>query len=364
MDGIRGLTSPLWPIRYKPLPDELLSSWLVRLAHGHGLKVQTFCNLIFGNRLQVWNRDIDRLAPKWLLDALVLHTGTPTHAADATTLKRYEGVLFSTSRASGPLPWVQSLMIYHRTRAGFGQQFCPACLAEGGTPYYRKTWRLAIKTMCVKHDCMLLDRCPNCAAPVSFFRMDMGRGAVEMGDDSLAACYRCSFNLATATRAAPPNCDVEGFAQHLRIVHALDRFSLGEPAQIDVDELAVLRHLVTLMISRNRKVRLRSHLADTFGTADPIPEITKRTSFESLPVTVRHVLVQWGLWLLCDPLLRLGNAVRHGDILYNHLLRDFDAAPLWYLDLVTTNIPRRRGPRPAVYRVGTDADLSHIPTGD
>jgi len=34
-EGFRGLTAPLWPIRYKPLPDELLSSWLVRLAHGH-----------------------------------------------------------------------------------------------------------------------------------------------------------------------------------------------------------------------------------------------------------------------------------------------------------------------------------------
>jgi len=50
----RGVRTALWPIRYKPLPDELLSSWLVRLAHGHGLKVQTFCNLIFGNRRQVW----------------------------------------------------------------------------------------------------------------------------------------------------------------------------------------------------------------------------------------------------------------------------------------------------------------------
>jgi hypothetical protein len=33
------LTQSLWPIRYKPFDDELLSCWLVRLAHGHGLKV-------------------------------------------------------------------------------------------------------------------------------------------------------------------------------------------------------------------------------------------------------------------------------------------------------------------------------------
>lgn len=81
----RGVRVALWPIRYKPLPDELLSSWLVRLAHGHGLKVQTFCNLMFGNRRQVWNRDIDRLAPDWLVEALALHTGTPMELARRTT---------------------------------------------------------------------------------------------------------------------------------------------------------------------------------------------------------------------------------------------------------------------------------------
>lgn len=50
--------------------DELLSWWRVRLAHGHGLKVQIFYNLIFGNRHQVWSRDIDRLAPDWLVSEL------------------------------------------------------------------------------------------------------------------------------------------------------------------------------------------------------------------------------------------------------------------------------------------------------
>ena len=67
----------LWPIRYKLLPDELLSSWLVRLAHGFGLKVQTFSNLLFGCNYQVWNRDIDRFAPDWLVEQLSSHTGTP-----------------------------------------------------------------------------------------------------------------------------------------------------------------------------------------------------------------------------------------------------------------------------------------------
>ena len=109
MSGSRGYTTPLWPVRYKPLPDESLSCWLVRLAHGHGMKVQTFCNLIFGNRLQVWNRDIDRLAPAWLLDALALHTGTPAEVVWGTTLRVFEGWLYPCFRTSGHLAWVQKL---------------------------------------------------------------------------------------------------------------------------------------------------------------------------------------------------------------------------------------------------------------
>src|SRR6202035_476121 len=101
---MRGLTSSLWPIHYKPLPDELLSCWLVRLAHGHGLKVQTFCNQIFGSHLQVWNRDIDRLAPTWLLNELSHRTGTSAEAALNSTLRVYEGRLYRKFRSTGSLP--------------------------------------------------------------------------------------------------------------------------------------------------------------------------------------------------------------------------------------------------------------------
>jgi hypothetical protein len=131
---MRGFTSPLWPIRYKPFPDELLSCWLVRLAHGHGLKVQTFCNLMFGNRRQVWNRDIDRLAPAWLVDELILRTGTSPELAWGTTLHAYEGILYSKFQMSGTLRWILALKVYHRTRKGYGLQFCPACLAEDQVP--------------------------------------------------------------------------------------------------------------------------------------------------------------------------------------------------------------------------------------
>jgi len=161
---MNGLTSPLWPIRYRPLPDELLSSWLVRLAHGHGLKVQTLCNLIFGDQRQVWNRDIDRLAPMWLITELCRQTDTPFDVAWATTLRTYEGWLYPKYRSSGMLHWILMLNMYHRKRQGYGMQFCPHCLASDPVPYLRKSWRVAFNTVCAQHGNLLADRCPACGA--------------------------------------------------------------------------------------------------------------------------------------------------------------------------------------------------------
>ena len=137
--AMQGFSGTLWPIRYKPLDDELLSCWLVRLAHGHGLKVQTFCNLLFGKRLQIWNRDIDRLAPAWLLDELIARTGTSRAQAEGTSLRVFEGVLYPQFKESGNLLWILAAQVYHRRRMGQAQQFCARCLADDGVPYFRKT---------------------------------------------------------------------------------------------------------------------------------------------------------------------------------------------------------------------------------
>ena len=58
-----GLSGTLWPAHPKPLPDELLSSWMVRIAGQHGLKLHTFASAVWPG-ISIWNRDIDRSGPK------------------------------------------------------------------------------------------------------------------------------------------------------------------------------------------------------------------------------------------------------------------------------------------------------------
>lgn len=332
--ALQGFSAPLWPVRYRPLPDELLSSWLVRLAHGHAVKVQTFCHVLFGQRRQVWNRDIDRLGPAWILDVLQQQTFTPPKDAMGTTLRVFEGILFPVTKESGNLTWVAPLQIYHRVRQGTGMQFCPACLAKGPVAYFRKTWRLAIKTMCVEHRCMLHDRCPACGVAVSFFRMDMGRP--ELPDfEAMALCWKCGFDLAHAPRRPIPPSDPEARIWLDNLVIQLDAASERRPHAIAEGHISVLRQLMHLLLSARAHVHARRHLLARLDMDDPVGELTGRLAIESLPTDVRHSLLVLGSWVMCRPRGRLTELWRAEALRYNHFLREFSDPPAWYLDIVT-----------------------------
>ncbi len=80
-----------WTVRPYYLPAELLSVWVVWIAVANGLKVQYLADAVFVNQHQILNRDIDRLAPCWLLVSLGRHTGVPLPEVRSTTLHAYQG---------------------------------------------------------------------------------------------------------------------------------------------------------------------------------------------------------------------------------------------------------------------------------
>ncbi|AYQ27484.1 hypothetical protein DT070_05230 [Polaromonas sp. SP1] len=327
---MRGSTSLLWPVRYKPLPDELLSSWLVRLANGNGLKVQTFCNLIFGNSRQVWNRDVDRLAPSWLVAELSARTGTPLDTAQATTLRVYEEVLYARFKTSGALPWMQTLQMYHRKREGFGMQYCGSCLAEDSQPYFRKAWRVSFNTICSQHGCMLHDRCPQCGSGVAFHRMDVGYDSVPDAD-AFASCHLCKCDLRNAATLPIISYDAEASESHKRLCQGIRNSGRApESMGLILDEMRVRHHLCSLLTSRYKTVTLRQYICDQLGVEDicPVPE---RVAFETRSLVERHHLMQLVVWLELDLESRLRQAWRDKAVRYNHLLKGFKHPPKSYV---------------------------------
>src|SRR5581483_6827440 len=194
-----GLASEKWPIRTPPQDDELLSSWLARLAMNHGLKLHTLGTLIWGNR-SGWNRDIDKSVDSEALHELARKSGVSFEQAYQTSLISYEGVIYETHNRYGPNPWIMPIGIFHRKRTKFGLQYCPHCLAGDTVAYYRRRWRLAFITICDRHRILLQDRCPACGSLVNFHRTELGNFRMRMAE-SLTKCYVCGFDLRTPSKS-------------------------------------------------------------------------------------------------------------------------------------------------------------------
>jgi len=322
-------TRPLWPVHLKPLPDELLSSWLVRLACAHGLKVQTFSRLLAGSSYQIWNRDIDRNAPQWLLDALCRNTATSAEDGFGTTLKAYEGKLYRSYHESYLLQWILPLQIRRFKRIGYGLQFCPGCLVEDVDPYFRRRWRVAFYTWCSQHNAMLHDRCPSCGASVNFHRRDLGHPH-EVDGGSLVQCHACDFDYRDTPLTEPVF-----YEESARRVFELAVQGLEQPSRKgmpDLQYLNVLHHLCRMMHVQYRNVRLAEFACRVLG----VPGLQSRPelrTFDLRQITERHHMMQLGFWYMADLRNRLTVAWHDGKISYSALLRDFEDRPKWF-DLI------------------------------
>jgi hypothetical protein len=179
----RDLLSGHWPVVARPEPEELLSSWLHRLAFGNGVPPKAF-----GPALDLgsgaWSGRLDLALPEIVRDRLVRHTALTPGAVGGMTLAGF-------GARTLVLPLRADLSPGRRgRRQAAWLQFCPQCLAEDGQPYFRREWRLATTIACARHGSRLLDRCPAC-----------GQGLAPFNQASLRPqndCAACGFDLASA----------------------------------------------------------------------------------------------------------------------------------------------------------------------
>ena len=323
------LSGKLWPAHPKPLPDELLSSWIVRIAEANGVKLQTMTHLLFGLYNLPWNHDIDRLAPKWFLKGICAHTGLSYWDAYRMTLAGYRTRLYRYRKDSGQLRWILPVRINSTKRDGFGMQYCPACLAADKEPYFRRKWRVAFYTFCPKHRIMLHDCCSACGAAVSFYRRDFGKAIDEAG--AICLCYQCQFDLRTAPQVPVVLYDDDVFQLYVEMLQALDGAATNA-GQFDLKFHAVLHQLCKVMLSVQNHDRLRQYVANMLGVAT-VPLPYGKMPFEHRRVFDRYQAVIFVLWLLTAPEERIGAAWHAKAVRFNLLMKDFSDAPKWFVEL-------------------------------
>lgn len=320
----------LWPAHPKPLPDELLTSWFVRVAEANAIKLQTLSWMLFGYGRSPWQRDVDRQAPAWFLDIVCAHTGLPYEEAWHATLDSYCTRLYPKPKSSGPLRWVLPIVSAGASRHGFGVQFCSACLAGDAVPYFRKHWRLALFTYCLEHGCALYDACPVCSAPVAYFRHDFGKEISET--KGMACCWRCGFDFRMAKRAAAtfPTEEVRKiFDSVLRSLTA----PAPEAGPFDLGFFAVLHQFCRIMGARQNRGKLLRYVAERLRMP-PLPIALGRTSIEERRREERHQLLLCALWLMVDLEERLRAAWMAKAVRYNLMVKDFHDPPAWYPSIV------------------------------
>ncbi|MCF9045732.1 TniQ family protein [Acinetobacter nectaris] len=187
----------IWPVHLQPLNDELLSSWMIRLAHGNGYKAHDFYAHYFGRETQIWNRDIDCQTPDLIINRLHYFTKQNVDNIRHLSMKSYENILFEHSN-SAVLKGVLSIGIKHRLRKRYGLQICPMCLKEDKVPYYRKYWRVSYLISCPTHGIQLYDRCYKCSFPITPHRVDMIEKSKLATNLDINFCSNCFTKLSNA----------------------------------------------------------------------------------------------------------------------------------------------------------------------
>lgn len=74
-----------WPVKVLPAHDELLSSWLYRLALAHGLSPRHFGECL-GFDSRAWSTRLDLALPEFVLNLLHHQTGVPRGNIAAMTI--------------------------------------------------------------------------------------------------------------------------------------------------------------------------------------------------------------------------------------------------------------------------------------
>lgn len=198
------------PILWPPQPEELMSSWLMRLARSNAMRAQELGYLISGRRKQLVWQDLDVLNGESDLESLVQLLCRPINdLACVLLVEDLKRLTCAPLKSERYYRWLlpRSDRVGRPTRRWI--QFCPQCLAEDTKPYFRRHWRLSFVSICTQHNRTLRDSCVACGAIFNFQLIDRARPALT-SDLPLSICPECGHDARNDDR-----CSVQSVSRRL-----------------------------------------------------------------------------------------------------------------------------------------------------
>lgn len=274
--------SMVWKLAPTPRDDELLSSYLVRVAHAHGAGAYRFFSYHLP-KTAIWNRDIDRSVSDNTLERIALMSGLTFDRVYEMTLKPYmlrlglELGSKENKKIPAIFPWLNAIGIYHTTRRRFGLQYCPECLSID--PIFKLQWRSAFVTACPLHHRTLLDTCTSCDSPIVPHRNHV----------SQLHCHLChhSLTMGLPHKIHSPSSEELFFLPDLYSNSSSKQISI----QANIAELFIGIHKLLSMLRRHGTYCRKNHLLINAGKG-PI-ELLRTKDRAKVVIFLKTLLDGW-----------------------------------------------------------------------
>ena len=180
-----------WAVVAPLLPDEIISSWLVRAALMQGCDPMTMTLAVWPS-WRIWTQDADRFNKDDRFNPICDLSGIEKTGLQAASLYPIvQQVYGGKPPAKATWAWLVAPGA-RNTKRHSGIQYCPTCLKNDVKPYFRIHWRFAWHTACKVHGHALLDRCHACNSPIEYHRL-------QAEDKRIAICATCKVDLGIAS---------------------------------------------------------------------------------------------------------------------------------------------------------------------
>lgn len=325
------INKPTFIVHIKPLPDELLTSWLARTAFAHNMQVTTFLNIYIINRRNfLVRKDLDFYNDENFYNVLYSKSIFKKDAIFSMSLRSEEGFLYSCN---------DCLVVPHQIRkpvykrSNYGMMFCPKCLSEDKIPYWRKKWRYDFYNACTKHKIFLADRCGNCYERVKVTKMSVS--------DKVVFCSNCGRDL----RLTEPAHVSEECFQGLEAIEWFESAFKRGYFQIGGKEIwSVLFFQIynrfKLLLDRKENLILRE-----FAMLEKYQQLCKKlenyNSKKGAPVYKNFFLNTMVYHLFEDFPKKFIQFANDNKLTYRDFIHGIKEAPFWYQGMIEEHVPKK-----------------------
>lgn len=309
--------------------DELLSSWLTRMALAHKRTLTVFLSLFVkheGSSLS--HRDIDFIFNEKFFDALASKSELSKKEILNMSLRSEEGYLYRCNDCLYPPNQIRKLV---DKRFHFGLMFCPLCLAEDEIPYFRKKWRYAFYNACPKHKVFLTDRCWSCYERVKLTKIKYF--------DEITYCSKCSRDLRLTTSLKVPSSHKYGISAIKWFEKGLEKGYFLIDNQ-KVNSVFIFESCIRLQRLLDKKEKL---ILDGFPMLDDYKKLCERErnyhSKKALSIHKSFYLTAMTYYLFQNYPNNLKKFAEDNKLTYRDFMHGFKNLPFWYIKTIEAVVP-------------------------